>query len=57
MAKFVVVVQKLIKEEHEIVLDTETAMQAFDQAQQLVVQRNATSVFGKYAIIKVKKEE
>lgn len=57
MPKFNVTVERMVKEEYQMTLQTDTAMQALDQAREMAKARNKTSLSGHYSIIKVEEEK
>jgi hypothetical protein len=56
MGKYIVVVQQTIHEEHQIELEAETAMAAFDEARAMTQARNKGSASGQYSVIKVERK-
>jgi hypothetical protein len=56
MGKYIVVVQQTIHEEHQIELEANTAMSAFDEARKMTQARNKNSTSGQYAVIKVERK-
>lgn len=57
MARFSLTVSRVVKEDHQMTIEADTAMQAYDEVQKLVELRNKNSTVGKYAVVKVKREE
>lgn len=53
---YTITIQRVIKEDYTMVLDAETAMQAFDTARKLVASRNKTSVVGTFSVMKVEEK-
>lgn len=51
--KFKVVVQRVVKEQYDMELDSDGIMNALDQARDMVKDRNARSTSGQYSVIKI----
>ncbi len=51
--KFKVVVQRVVKEQYDMELNSDTIMNALDQARDMVKVRNERSTSGKYSVIKI----
>lgn len=51
--KFKVVVQRVVKEQYDMELDSDNIMNALDQARDMVKSRNEKSTSGKYSVIKI----
>lgn len=51
--RYKITVEHVIKEEHDMILEDETIMQAFDQARELVDARNKTVKAGRFHIMKI----
>jgi len=51
--KYKITVEHIIKEEHEMVFEDESIMQAFDKARELVAARNKTVKSGRFFITKI----
>lgn len=55
--KYKITIVRLIREEHEITLEGETIMSAFDEARRLADVRNKTITNGKYYVTKIKEDK
>jgi hypothetical protein len=51
--KYKIIIQRVVKENYEMVLEGEDTMTALDQAREMVKTRNATSTSGVYSVIKI----
>lgn len=51
--KYKITVEHLAREEHEMILEDETIMQAFDKACELVTARNKTVKSGRFFVTKI----
>ena len=57
MAKFKVIVEKIITEQHEMVLEGESAMIVFDEALRLVESRNKNIGYEQFHVKKIESKE
>jgi hypothetical protein len=54
--QYTITIQRVVKEDYTMVLEGETAMQAFDTARHMVACRNKTSAVGTFTVTKVEEK-
>ena len=55
--KFKVTIERIIREEHEMLLDGESITDALDEARQIVTARNEKNKIGQFFIAKIETKE
>lgn len=53
---YTITIQRVVKEDYTMILEAETAIQAFDEARRIVASRNKTSITGTFSVMKVEEK-
>lgn len=53
---YTITVERVVKEQYDMILEAETSMQALDEARQMCVVRNKRSTSGTYSVISVEEK-